>query len=107
MPEHNGDYSPEAEYTRKMKREKVQRARARKRIEEGRATEQDRAAIDAWERGDDWQAPTRDTAQPVGEDAEQDVGEEASGSSGWLLVGAIGAAMALAVIQGVRQRKAK
>lgn len=52
MAEHNGDYSPEAEYKRKQKREKVQRARLRERIAQGRATDQDIACIQAWERGD-------------------------------------------------------
>lgn len=51
MAEHNGDYSPEAEYKRKQKREKVQRARIRQRIAEGRATNQDLVCIQEWERG--------------------------------------------------------
>lgn len=66
MADHNGDYSPEAEYKRKLKREKVQRSRIRARIEEGRATDSEIAAIDAWERGEPWAlGATSDTPAPA------------------------------------------
>ncbi len=63
MAEHNGDYSPEAEYKRKMKREKVQRSRIRKRIDEGRATAMEIAAMEAWDNGEDWNLGEREPGE--------------------------------------------
>ena len=54
MADHNGDFSPEAEHRRKMKREKVQRSRIRKKIEDARATALEIAAIEAWDNGEEW-----------------------------------------------------
>lgn len=57
MAEHNGDYSEEAERKRKMKREKVQRSRVRKRIDEGRATDSEMLAMQLWDDGYAWEYP--------------------------------------------------
>jgi len=51
MADHNGDYSPEAEHTRQLKREKMQRRRIRQRIDEGRATDNERVAMALWDEG--------------------------------------------------------
>ena len=60
MADHNGDYSPEAERARQLKREKMQRRRIRERIREGRATDLEIEAMDIWDEGSEaWEAIAR------------------------------------------------
>lgn len=72
MPEHNGDYSPEMEHKRKLKREKVQRSRIRKRIAEGRATDSELAAMQAWEEGYEWDLTGESAQQAAFVEPEQE-----------------------------------
>jgi hypothetical protein len=114
MAEHNGDYSPEAEYKRKMKREKVQRSRIRKRIDEGRATAMEIAAMDAWDNGEDWNLGEREPGGYPAQDraprtprraVAQDAQEEAPGMGwkSWLGVGGFIAACVIMGLLGVRK----
>ena len=60
MADHNGDYSPEAERARQLKREKMQRRRIRERIREGRATDLEIEAMEIWDEGSEaWEAIAR------------------------------------------------
>lgn len=92
MTAHNGNYSPEEEAKRKYKREKERRRRIRKKIEEGRATAQEIAAIEAWERGEDWQIRTGErirveVQRPQDEPETEE--ESTQAGSGWgVLIGA-------------------
>lgn len=107
MADHDGDYSPEREHQRQLKREKMQRRRIRQRIDEGYASALEHKAMELWESGQhEWeeiaqalkaekenysaQVP-RETRSPRATRAATDE-ETPEGSGGWtplLLAGGI------------------